>query len=492
MNGIVMGRPKVALRNLMPRLFDGAGAVLATTLVSGVMSAVCSYVVFTEVWDARAAVAASVATSQEEIAATDIVYLYPEGTASGLILAPARDPALPERPALAGIPETAGFHMMNWPSGPGDRPAASDAARPDIRLAALEPTPRPEWFAERTPADPFAGATALAPASSLLPQGRPDGFERIVAAALRPAPDAEIAVARAADPEEEITLARLDDATDSTAPFTIAPGTRVARNPCTARRLTADIPARGRRASSGSAVLAAVGDAAGSGRDSALVAEALEGNIPPHLRDLQPVVFNGIAGGRQTQVVLCVMPDYLAIGSAEDHVRVPLGLPAALRVADAFDMMLPTTAMVDQIYAQADLRLSPRPMPPGAAMVTTDYFARHDATLDAQITAAGGRAGLLLAGHKKDVVLANRLARATGRVAIYGWHRSPGDPIQSLSTVHGQYYADYSHGIRLISRTAFVDGEAVNLRDLLTSGTYAGLLNRDGVLNPATIRLASL
>ncbi|MFY9246145.1 MAG: hypothetical protein WAO88_10165, partial [Roseicyclus sp.] len=150
------------------------------------------------------------------------------------------------------------------------------------------------------------------------------------------------------------------------------------------------------------------------------------------------------------------------------------------------------TRMVDAIYAQADLRVSPAPMPPTSAMSSTDYFLRHDSTVDVQFVRAGARDGLLAAGHKKDVVIANRLSNAPGRVAIYGWHRANGNPIQPLSTVHGEYYADYSHGIRLVARTAYVDGRAVDLRALLTDGQYAGLLNTDGPLTGAAIRLASL
>ena len=46
-----------------------------------------------------------------------------------------------------------------------------------------------------------------------------------------------------------------------------------------------------------------------------------------------------------------------------------------------------------------------------------------------------------------------------GKIAIYGWHRLNGAPIQPLSTVHGACYADYSHGIRLVSETVLVDGK---------------------------------
>lgn len=257
-------------------------------------------------------------------------------------------------------------------------------------------------------------------------------------------------------------------------------------------RLAREIPRRPGSASSGSAVMASVGNGSGSGRDNSLVQEALSGNIPSYIRNLQPVTFNGTVGGRTVEVTICVTPDYLAIGSDRDNVLVPLGLPAALRVADAFDMMLPTTTMVDAIYQQADVRVAPSPMTPGASMSSTNYFVRHNETVQGQFARAGAQDGMLVAGHKKDLVLANRLSRNPGRVAIYGWHRTNGRAIQPLSTVHGEYYADYSHGIRLVSRTAFINGRAVDLRELLTDERYAGFLNSDGALTGATVRLASL
>ncbi len=42
-------------------------------------------------------------------------------------------------------------------------------------------------------------------------------------------------------------------------------------------------------------------------------------------------------------------------------------------------------------------------------------------------------AGKLIAGHKKDVVITNRLLTMPKRVAIYGWHRPNGSPIQPLA-----------------------------------------------------------
>ena len=81
---------------------------------------------------------------------------------------------------------------------------------------------------------------------------------------------------------------------------------------------------------------------------------------------------------------------------------------------------------------------------------------------------------------RTSVVISARLAQAPGRVAIYGWHRTNGRAIQPLSTVHGAQYADYSHGIRLISRTAYVNGRAVDLATLLGDRELAGLISDEG------------
>ena len=234
--------------------------------------------------------------------------------------------------------------------------------------------------------------------------------------------------------------------------------------------------------------MAAVGNGSGGNRDNAIINELARGNMPSFLQDLRPVVIRGKdSRGASTEIVVCVTPDYLALGSDRDFVRVPLGLPAAASIAGRFGMMLPTSRMVDAIYAQASVKLSPKPMQAGPQMSSTSYFVQHNQTIEAQ---RGGRMGLI-SGHKKDVVMANRMASNPGRVAIYGWHRSNGNPIQPVSTVHGASYADYSHGIRLVSRTAYLNGRAVDLEDLLSSGRYAYLLNSDGPMPGPVIRVAS-
>ncbi|SMG66874.1 conserved hypothetical protein [methanotrophic bacterial endosymbiont of Bathymodiolus sp.] len=77
----------------------------------------------------------------------------------------------------------------------------------------------------------------------------------------------------------------------------------------------------------------------------------------------------------------------------------------------------------------------------------------------------------MIAGIKKDVVITGKISRAekTDRVAIYGWHRPDGRPIQPLYTGHVNWYADYSHGIRLVYRVVFVDGKPMDYTEVLKS-----------------------
>ncbi len=245
--------------------------------------------------------------------------------------------------------------------------------------------------------------------------------------------------------------------------------------------LTDPVPARPARARSGSAFVAEIERLAGPARDAAVAEQVLTGNMPEFLRQLTPVTLRWTPpGDAPVDVTICVTPDYLAVGSDSDFVRTPMGLPAATVVAEQLGFMLPTTKMVDAIYDQADVRLAPAPMPPTSAMETTNYFWRHNNTVEDQRGRTTGDRAALTAGQKKDIVLSNRLRSKPGRVAIYGWHRPNGKPIQPLSTVHGEHYADYSHGVRLVSMTAYVNGEPRRLADILQDPRLAASVNSEG------------
>ena len=97
-----------------------------------------------------------------------------------------------------------------------------------------------------------------------------------------------------------------------------------------------------------------------------------------------------------------------------------------------------------------------------------------------QRLALGCPLGALISGHKKDVVLTNRLRETIGRIAIYGWHRLSGIPIQPLTIVHGANYADYSHGIRLISNVVLIDGQPRSIYEVLEDPKLAPILSDEG------------
>lgn len=350
--------------------------------------------------------------------------------------------------------------------------AAGPAPLAEQRFSALVP--------ESTPRPALRPASLVARIASVT-----EATETPLRPALRPANlVTEVATATRTE-TAPVTLAAAPVATPTIAPLPSSPDS------C-ARSLTRQIPRRAGNAASGSAVLAALDGVGGSTRDSALARELASGNLPDFLRRLVPVSVTGTAGGAPVRITVCVMPDYLAVGSDRDYVRVPLGLPAAAAVADRFGFMLPTTELVDVIYREAGLRLPPRPMTPGAAMTSTAYMVQHNATIEGQRQQATNSLGLLMAGHKKDLVVSNRLWRNPGRVAIYGWHQPNGRAIQPLSTVHGAEYADYSHGVRLVARTAYLNGRAVDLEDLLADATYAGLLSDEGPISRPAVLLASL
>jgi len=187
-----------------------------------------------------------------------------------------------------------------------------------------------------------------------------------------------------------------------------------------------------------------------------------------------------ILTGHGHVVTLHVASDYLAV----DGVRRPLSAGDAQAAVDALGAMLPTPAIVDAIWLAADVRLEPLPHGPpyDASMMSEARWIEHDRLVDAQLAGRGG----LIAGHKKDVVLSNRMLEhpeARGPL-IFGWHRANGVPIQPLSAAHrlDAGYRDYAHGARPIRLDCLVDGAARDLRDVLRDPALASLVSGEGPL----------
>lgn len=238
----------------------------------------------------------------------------------------------------------------------------------------------------------------------------------------------------------------------------------------------ATIPARPSGALTGSQFAASVAGLDKDSREQAIEKQLVGGNLPGFLRKLIPV---RLGGGAKSATVF-VTPEYLAIGSDSDYLRIPMNLYTATAVAQRFRFLLPTRKMVDAVYEQCSRRFSPQPLPAGPEMTSTGYYRRHNSMIEQQARERDLPGDGLAAGHKKDVVLTNRLRLNPGHIAIYGWHRGSGDPIQPLTTIHVAGYADYSHGIRLVADMALVDGKPHSVSSILQDRSFADVLSDEG------------
>jgi len=209
-------------------------------------------------------------------------------------------------------------------------------------------------------------------------------------------------------------------------------------------------------------------------RDSFAVKEILGGNVPGFLKKFVPVHVSIIDSltGKMIKAIYYVSPDYLSIGSDDDRARINITPMAAQQIADSFNCFLPTRKMVDDIYKTAKLKLEPVPL--YAFRDSTPIMWHHHLIIEGQ---RKGRKGLI-AGIQKDVVISGKISRDTkpDRVAIYGWHKLDGKPIQPLYTGHINWWVDYSQGIRLIYREIKVNGKWMDYIDMLKDPVLQRLL----------------
>ena len=219
-------------------------------------------------------------------------------------------------------------------------------------------------------------------------------------------------------------------------------------------------------------------------REQAVVKEVFAGNVPAFQSRLCPVTVTNVADGITNTATFFATPDYLAVGSDEDYLLMPVSPNTAQRIADRLGCILPTRKMVDEIYAAAEVKLAPSPIPPGPAMTTVPIFAQINEMIRTQRLANLNAHPLdaLVAGHKKDVVISTRLAGVTNKVAIYGWHQTNGMAIQPLYLGHTAAWVDYSHGIRLVSQNMLVNGGTQTVVEVLADPKLCGLISDEGII----------
>jgi len=248
--------------------------------------------------------------------------------------------------------------------------------------------------------------------------------------------------------------------------------------------LAADIslPPRATNALTGSEFVRQIESLSLVAREEAILAQITAGNVPDFWRTFCPVTIANSAGAITNVATILVAPDYLAVGSDADYFLTPLSPIAAQKLADQLRCALPTPKIVSEIWRAAALKLAPAPITPSADMITVRRFAEHNSIVHTQRQArlAEHPLGRLVAGHKKDVVVASRLAQTTNRVAIFGWHKLDGTPIQPLYLGHTAAWVDYSHGIRLVRQEVNVNGLNRKLDDALADSKLAMLFSDEG------------
>jgi hypothetical protein len=230
-------------------------------------------------------------------------------------------------------------------------------------------------------------------------------------------------------------------------------------------------------AESGSQITKLLLDAEPSHREQAIATEVLRENLPDRWRQFVNVEMKvKDAGDALHQVTLRVAPDYLCVGSNADFVRIPLTPYTAQLIADVTGCVLPTRKMVDEIHRSATVKLPPAPMTQERETLAT--FLQHHDLIQSNLRDFTGIQ--FVSGIKKDVVISRKLTERPGRVAIYGWHQSNGEPIQPLTTVHVAHYVDYSHGVRLVDQWCEVDGQPRRVSDVLCDAELHPLLSDEG------------
>lgn len=237
------------------------------------------------------------------------------------------------------------------------------------------------------------------------------------------------------------------------------------------------VPDRPGGALSGSEFVERIGNLGREERERAILAALQQGNFPSFLRRLVPVRIEAQdETGRRRRATVRVMPDVLAIGSDGDFVRMPMTPATAQAFCDAAGLAFPTRKIVEEVWRRAGRKLWPQPLVDAREAPGT--FLRHHRIIEEQLS--GTPRATLVGGHKKDLVVTNRLREQPGRVAIFGWHKPTGEAIQPLSLVHVEAYVDYSHGVRPLARQVEIDGRAAGYEAILRDAQLHVLFSDEG------------
>lgn len=258
------------------------------------------------------------------------------------------------------------------------------------------------------------------------------------------------------------------------------------------------LPVRPACAPTGKLFIKSVDTAGLKWREERIVQEILSGNVPDFLRTFRRFTYDMVLEGGESgpeekslhTVEFYALPDYLAIGSDEDFIRMPMTPLAAQRIADSLFCSLPTALLVDKIAEASQGAIDPFPFRPvGSRNEQPAVFEDSDNVIKALYKAKGYLPGQLISGLKKDVIISRLITDSTrpNHMVIYGWHYPDGSRIQPSTNIHVNYYVDYSHGIRLIYRMIVIDGREYDIQKVLEDPRLFRLVSdEDGPMEKPT------
>jgi hypothetical protein len=190
--------------------------------------------------------------------------------------------------------------------------------------------------------------------------------------------------------------------------------------------------------------------------------------------------------------VIDVATDYFSVGEEGDFIRLPLLPVTAQKIGNLTGLLMPTPMLVYRIW-QAAIKLKRQSI---AALGESNkgpnfaQYVKHNAAIQEQIS--GTPRSTLLSGHKKDIVVSNLMK--PGHVVIFGWYKPAPDvfndgtpwttpdrqPQQAHSNEHGDFYVDYSHGVRFLSPLMTIEGKDVETEKVFTDSDLSGFVSNEG------------
>ena len=183
-----------------------------------------------------------------------------------------------------------------------------------------------------------------------------------------------------------------------------------------------------------------------------------------------------------------------------DGVRVNVTARTQQQIADLLGCILPTAKLYDLMWLECPHKISPHPRPIDSS---TKAMIAHSKQIDEDLAKSNSKG--LKATVGKTWIIDNSLATKPSKACNYGWHFSGTtfkgikghlaesklkDPntndyirvIQPASLFHDSSHTDYSQVCVLVSRKCVVDGQEMDILDVLKSPELANLANHNGVL----------